>query len=181
MGGTESPTVPAGQCDLDAGVAPTEAKDGLGRIVVGFDGSPTSGDTLSYAVGVARRNRSPLIIVYVVPGAYLNSIHPIATGMLFDAALTAAGTVERQAGAYLDGLGVSWSFVRTVGDVSIEIERAADALHADVIIVGQSDHHWHRNSRSVAARLVRRACRPVIVVPRRRAGSRRLARRHSAA
>jgi nucleotide-binding universal stress UspA family protein len=42
--------------------------DGIGALVVGFDGSEPSQDALAFSAGAARRNGARLIIVYAVEG-----------------------------------------------------------------------------------------------------------------
>ena len=140
--------------------------DGPKSILVAVDGSETSMRAAAYAAGLARRQRSELIVVYV---------HTAAGGMaamrpesLVGMAQTDAETVEqlRQAiTANAERVGVSVRLVERHGDPLTEIGKLADELRVDAVIVGASTRVNHRFVGALGVHLVRLAHWPVTVVP----------------
>jgi nucleotide-binding universal stress UspA family protein len=140
--------------------------DGPKVLVVGIDGSETSLRAASYAIGLARRQRSRIVFLYVqaVSGAF-----NVAAG---SAALMAtthdemARDFARRIRAYMNELGKrDWEFRTVRGDVFGELARTADDVRADGVLVGASTQAGHRIAGSVAVRLVRAGRWPVTVVP----------------
>jgi nucleotide-binding universal stress UspA family protein len=140
-----------------------------GVIVVGIDGSATSQRAGAYAVGLARRQGSQVIAVYVRPsaGGMLSLADPC--GVAVAAAVEAQNNVEkefrdaiRREKALID---VDLELLVRYGDPFTELSRAADELRADAVVVGRSQGALHRLTGSVAVRLVRAGRWPVIVVP----------------
>jgi nucleotide-binding universal stress UspA family protein len=142
-------------------------RDGPGVLVVGLDGSNTSHDALAYAVGMARREGSELVIVQV--GS------PVSTAAAV-AAVGGAGVppdpdrgIEPVALATHEALDEllpgRWRVVTCEGEPGAELERVAKECQADAIVVGRSRNPGRHLLGSVAARLARRANHPVIVVP----------------
>ena len=135
-------------------------------ILVGVDGSATSLRAAAYATGLARRQRSRLVGVFVAEGG------PAMAGLV-----PGAGAVVREANteigtALRDGLveaatelGVEVDYRILRGDPVTEISRTADEVLADAVVVGASEQAGHRVVGSVAVRLVRVGHWPVTVVP----------------
>jgi nucleotide-binding universal stress UspA family protein len=141
--------------------------DGIGGLAVGFDGSDPSHDALAFSAGIARRNGARLIVVYAVDTA-AEVISSLAVGAAGAVETAEAATVERiraETATALDELTVNWVFVYARGDPATALEYVAAEHRVDVIVVGRSRSRMHRRIGSVAARLLRMAQRPIIVVP----------------
>jgi nucleotide-binding universal stress UspA family protein len=139
--------------------------DGPTRILVGIDGSDTSLRAGAYAAGLARRQGSHLIALYVA-----------STGAL--AAQTAATTAamiqtQHEIGQQLrdtvmEGarlLGIDVQFVMRRGNPYRELVSVAGELRVDALVVGASLRSGRRFVGSLAERLVRDAKWPITVVP----------------
>lgn len=138
--------------------------DGPATIVAAVDGSLTSLRAAAYAAGLARRQGSRLLAIYVE-----------SVGAL--AGASAAGAVAAREGAEataedlhrLVGLarqrGVELTLTTRTGDPYSEITRFAEEVRADALVVGASEHLGHRLVGSLAVRLVRAGRWPVTVVP----------------
>jgi nucleotide-binding universal stress UspA family protein len=141
--------------------------DGPRVIVVGVDGSRTASRAGAYAAGLARRQHSQLVIVYVAA--------PSSVWVSMTAGALAAAEEETHSGVVrelrelirgrVDDLGVPVRFVVRRGDTFLELQHAATDAHADMVVVGASEQAGHRFVGSIAARLVRAARWPVTVVP----------------
>jgi nucleotide-binding universal stress UspA family protein len=139
--------------------------DGPTRILVGVDGSETSLRAGAYAVGLARRQGSHLIVLYVAPSGGVAAGMAATAGALLQTHDEIARDLERQMTEASTRLGVQASFVRTRGNPYLELVRAAKNLRVDAIVVGASMQSGHRLVGSLAGRLVRDAVWPVTVVP----------------
>jgi nucleotide-binding universal stress UspA family protein len=138
--------------------------DGAAVVVAGYDGSPPSRDALAWAAGAARRSGGRLVVVFVIaPVPAVSAATPVAF-VAAEAQVEQAGALVGEVAQELEGYGVSWEFVVAQGDPADELERVADAYHADVVIVGRS-LGVHILARSVPRRLLHRAHRPLLVVP----------------
>jgi nucleotide-binding universal stress UspA family protein len=139
--------------------------DGPTRILVGIDGSETSMRAAAYAAGLARRQGSHLIALYVA------TMNPMAA----QTAATAAAMIQTQdeigrqlreaatEGAKLIGIDVQ--FVQRRGNPYRELMAVADQLKVDAVVVGASMKSGRRFVGSLAGRLVRDASWPITVVP----------------
>jgi len=134
--------------------------DGRGTVLVGIDGSDTSLRAVAYAIGLASRQQCALTAVYVSDC----NAGPVA-GELVAAREQAAENLRGLVSDAIGGTGIQGDFIRRSGGVYTELARAADEMHADVVIVGKSAKLGHRLAGSVGARLARNARWLVVVVP----------------
>ncbi|MEY9872892.1 nucleotide-binding universal stress UspA family protein [Streptacidiphilus sp. MAP12-33] len=137
----------------------------LHGVVVGFDGSVSSERALAYAVGMARRSGSGLVLVHVanrLPATVWAGCEPPVFVDVPDHRTEVLG-LELACADYLAD--VPWLLVERGGDICHELEEVAREYAADAIVVGGS-HGWlGRLFGSVAGRLAKRANRPVVVIP----------------
>ena len=139
--------------------------DGPSRILVGLDGTETSLRAAAYAAGMARRQGSHLIALYVA------TTSPMAAQM----AATAAAMLQTQdeigkqlRTAVMEGarhVGVDAEFVLRRGNPYRELIAVANELRVDAVVVGASTQSGRRFVGSLAGRLVRDATWPITVVP----------------
>lgn len=139
--------------------------DGPSRILVGIDGTETSMRAGAYAAGLARRQGSHLIALYVA------STSPLAAQL----AATAAAMIQTQdeiarqlRDAVLEGaklIGIDAEFVLRRGNPYRELITVANELRVDAVVVGASGQSGRRFVGSLAGRLVRDATWPVTVIP----------------
>ncbi|HET8583787.1 MAG TPA: universal stress protein [Jatrophihabitans sp.] len=139
--------------------------DGPSRILVGIDGSDSAMRAGAYAAGMARRQGSHLIALFVA------TTSPMAAQM----AATAAAMIQTQdelgrqlrdavrEGAKL--VGIDAEFVMRRGNPYKELIAVADQLRVDAVVVGASMQSGRRFIGSLAGRLVRDAKWPITVVP----------------
>ena len=139
--------------------------DGPTRILVGVDGSETSLRAGAYAAGLARRQGSHLIVLFVAPTGGIAAGMAATAGALMQAHEQIAKDIETQIEQALDRIGVPTSFVRRKGNPYLELVRVAEDLRVDAIVVGASTQSGRRLVGSLAGRLVRDAKWPVTVVP----------------
>jgi nucleotide-binding universal stress UspA family protein len=139
--------------------------DGPSLILVGVDGSRTSLRAAAYAAGLARRQHSRLLAVYVTRPSASIGIAPGAAPALAEAAAQAASDLERQLREGAERIGQDLEFRSVYGDPWTELNRAAIEAKADAVVVGASEHAGHRIVGSLAMRLVRAGKWPVTVVP----------------
>jgi nucleotide-binding universal stress UspA family protein len=140
--------------------------DGPRVILVGVDGSPTSLRAAAYAAGLARRQGSRLVAVYVAePAPPMAGWVPAAQAVVRDAAAEVDAELRAELAHVAQHLGVDAEYRTARGDPVTEIARIADALPADAVLVGASEQAGHRMVGSVAVRLVRLGHWPVTVVP----------------
>ncbi|CAM5335878.1 universal stress protein [Streptomyces hirsutus] len=143
-------------------------------VVVGFDGSTSSERALAYAIGMARRFGSALIIVHVanrLPTTVWAGCEPPVFVDVPDHRTEVLG-LELACADYLTE--VPWILVERGGDICHELEEVGREYEADAIVVGSTHGLVGRLFGSVAGRLAERAQRPVVVIPstRRRVTSR---------
>jgi nucleotide-binding universal stress UspA family protein len=144
-------------------------RDGPTAIVVGVDGSETSLRAAAYAAGLARRQRTRLVIVYArkQPAALIS--FGDQSGIAVRSVLEAQDEVERM---LRDGLRTQANVLRIDarlvvrdGDPLTVLSEVAKEVRADAVVVGASTSMGHRITGSLALRLVRAARWPVTVVP----------------
>jgi nucleotide-binding universal stress UspA family protein len=134
-------------------------------VVVGFDGSLSSERALSYAIGMARRTHSALIIVHVanrLPATVWAGCEPPVFVDVPDHRTELLG-LELSCADHLAE--ISWVLVERGGDICHELEEVGREYEADAIVVGSTQGLVGRVFGSVAGRLARRAQRPVVVIP----------------
>lgn len=119
----------------------------------------------AYAAGLARRQGSRMVAVYVATTGGLAAGMAATAGALMQAQDSIATELEAEVLAAARGLAVDASFVRRQGNPYLELVAVADALRVDAIVIGASTRAGHRLVGSLAARLVRDARWPVTVVP----------------
>ncbi|MEU7827278.1 universal stress protein [Catellatospora sp. NPDC049133] len=134
--------------------------------MVGVDGSPPSERAAAYAAGLARRQRSRLVVVFVgEPAGLVASVYGQAAAAAVQAAEELAGELRAQVRQAAEEMGLPVTFAVRRGDPYAELRAAADELKADMLVVGASAQAGHRFVGSVATRLVRQGRWPVVVVP----------------
>ena len=139
-------------------------RDGPSSILACVDGSPTSLRASAYAAGLARRQRSRLVTVYVV-NLVLTAMAPDLTGAMAEAQDALADTIRADVESGAAYAGIPVHFVVAHGDPYAEICRIAEQERVDAVIVGASAHAGHRLVGSLAVRLVRAGKWPVTVIP----------------
>ncbi|WP_433362666.1 universal stress protein [Actinoplanes sp. CA-142083] len=144
---------------------PDRCADGPGTIIVGIDGSESSLHAAAYAAGMARRQRSRLVVVYVRKLAA--PALPLAGAAV--AVMDAQDEIERELRAAMEQrvgiLDIDVELVVRTGEPYTELIEVADQVHADAVIVGRSTKLLHRVMGSLAVKLVRAGRWPVTVVP----------------
>jgi nucleotide-binding universal stress UspA family protein len=139
--------------------------DGPRVILAGIDGSATALRAGAYAGGLARRQHSRLVVVYVATPSLWTAMAASAAAaqeQLFDDQI---GDLRRQISDRASEFGIPTTFMVRRGDAYTELRDAAIELRADMVVVGASEQAGHRFIGSVAARLVRAGRWPVTVVP----------------
>ncbi|TQF06175.1 universal stress protein [Kitasatospora acidiphila] len=139
--------------------------DGPRTLLVALDGSVTSMRAGAYAAGLARRQGSRLIAVYVQTVGALAGMSALAVQAAREGAEATAAELRELAERQARERGVGLTFVTRTGDPFTEIAALADAERADGVLVGASEHLGHRLVGSLAVRLVRAGRWPVTVVP----------------
>jgi nucleotide-binding universal stress UspA family protein len=140
--------------------------DGPLLILAGVDGSQTSLRAGAYAAGLARRQNSRLVLVYVhhTSGAMTATV-PGLTGLAIETDASIVGEIRQEILVHGPRLGIDISLVEREGSPYHEIARLAEELRADALVVGASMQAGHRIVGSLATHLVRSARCPVTVVP----------------
>jgi nucleotide-binding universal stress UspA family protein len=141
------------------------ASDGPSRILLGVDGSDTSMRATAYAIGLARRQGSVLVALFVHSTSNLSANIAATAGVALQASASIADDLEQRLSGVAAELGVAVTFVRRQGNPYLELVRAAEEMRVDAIVVGASGRAGHRIVGSLAGHLVRDAKWPVTVVP----------------
>jgi nucleotide-binding universal stress UspA family protein len=140
--------------------------DGPSLILAAVDGSETSMRAGAYAAGLARRQNSRFVVVYVhhTSGAIAAAV-PGAAAVAIETNASIVDEIRQEILVHGPRLGIEISFVERHGSPFHEIARLAEELHADALVVGASMQAGHRIVGSLATHLVRWARCPVTVVP----------------
>jgi nucleotide-binding universal stress UspA family protein len=133
-------------------------KDGLAVIVVGVDGTSSALHAAAWASGLARRERARLVFVYVEPLSGTAYWSPFGMATAAESAGELVGELRRTITEYLGSVGVRWELVHHRGDPAHGLEKVAEEVHADCVVIG-------RGGGGVAKYLINDARRPVVVVP----------------
>jgi nucleotide-binding universal stress UspA family protein len=140
--------------------------DGPRVILVGVDGSRTALRAAAYAAGLARRQRSRLVVIYVAAPSVWTGVTASAVAaaqeQTFEELITDLRCQIQDRAGELD---VPVTFMVRRGDAFVELGRAATETQADMVVVGASEQAGHRLVGSIATRLVRAGRWPVTVVP----------------
>jgi len=133
-------------------------KDGLAVIVVGVDGTSSALHAAAWASGLARRERARLVFVYVEPLSSSAYWSPFGMTTAAESTGELLGELRRTITEYLGSIGVRWELVHHRGDPAHGLEKVAEEVHADCVVIG-------RGGGGVAKYLINDARRPVVVVP----------------
>lgn len=139
--------------------------DGPRVIVVGVDGSETSMRAGSYAGGLARRQQSRLVVVYVAATSGWTGFSAAGVAIAQETTDEIADDIRAALRDRAAEIHVPISFHTLRGDPFTELRRVATEVQADMVVVGASEQAGHRLVGSVASKLVRAATWPVVVVP----------------
>lgn len=140
--------------------------DGPRVVLVGVDGSRTSERAGWYAAGLARRQGSALVVVFVSsPAGFAALVPGVDAGAVQRTHDELTEELRRECRSGAEEFGVPVTFLCRRGDAYTELCRAADETRADLVVVGSSEQAGHRLLGSVATRLVRTGRWPVVVVP----------------
>jgi nucleotide-binding universal stress UspA family protein len=141
--------------------------DGPMVILVGVDDSLTSLRAGAYATGLARRQGARLVVCYVEQPSmmYAGAAGAGAVAEQQRAFSETAADLKRRIEEAVGERGVPITFVTAAGDPYHELQRVADEVRADAVVVGASTKAGHRWVGSLAVRLVKAGRWPVTVVP----------------
>ncbi|SCF39529.1 Nucleotide-binding universal stress protein, UspA family [Micromonospora purpureochromogenes] len=140
--------------------------DGPRVVLVGVDGTRTAERAAWYAAGLARRQGSALVVVFVSsPPGFTTLIPGVDAGALQRTHDELVAELRRECRRGADEFGVPVTLLCRRGDAYTELCAAADETRADLVVVGASEQAGHRLVGSVATRLVRTGRWPVVVVP----------------
>jgi len=139
--------------------------DGPTHILVGVDGSDTSLRAAAYAAGLARRQGSQLIVLFVKTLPTTSIGAPETTAAVNQNQDEIAADLKREIDANAPRLGLEVELVVREGNPYSELLRLADERRVDAIVVGASMQAGHKLVGSLASKLVRKATWPVTVVP----------------
>ena len=135
-------------------------------ILAGVDGTDTAMRAAAFAFGMARRQDSRLVVVFVACPAPLAPLRPaVATVLEHDTATRLYAELRDQMRSAADELRIPVTLVKTYGDPYTALRDTADRCQADTVVVGASQKAGHRFAGSVATKLIRAGHWPVLVVP----------------
>jgi nucleotide-binding universal stress UspA family protein len=140
-------------------------RDGPMMILVGTDSSRTALRAMAYAAGLARRQSSRLVVVYVAAPSAWMGMSPMTTALEPEVHRAITTQLRDTLRANADNLNVPVTFAVRTGDPFTELRRTATEIAADQVVVGASTSAGHRLIGSIATRLVKLGHWPVTVVP----------------
>jgi nucleotide-binding universal stress UspA family protein len=139
--------------------------DGPARILVGIDGSPTSLRAAAYAAGLARRQGSRLVCLYVAPSMALAGQLAATAGAMMQTQDEIAQNLRDMVNEGARSVGVEALFVLRHGNPYRQLIQVAAEFRVDAVVVGASTRSGRIFVGSLAGRLVRDAKWPITVVP----------------
>lgn len=139
--------------------------DGPKVILTAVDGSDTSMRAAAYAGGLARRQNSKLVVVYVHAFSGMVASLPGGGAAISEANQDAVKQLRHEIETNAPELGIDVELIERVGTPYTEIVAVANQLRADAIVLGASAQTVHRYVGSIATQLVKAARWPVTVVP----------------
>jgi nucleotide-binding universal stress UspA family protein len=139
-------------------------KDGVGAVVVGYDGSPPAVHAAAWAAGLVRRERGTLLVVYVEALSSPAHWTAMSSAAAIEAGVQFVRDLRDEAGPLLAERGVAWEALHGQGEPAAVLEAIAEQRRADCIVVGRSRHRGGLLG-SVPKSLLAHATRPVVIVP----------------
>lgn len=139
-------------------------KDGVGAVVLGYDGSPPATHAAAWAAGLVRRERGLLLLVYVEVLSSPAYWTAYGTAAASEASNEVLNELRDQAGPLLDERGIRWEMLHGRGEPAAVLESIAEQRRADCIVVGRSRRRGGLLG-TVPKSLLAHATRPVVVVP----------------
>ncbi|WP_375478932.1 universal stress protein [uncultured Jatrophihabitans sp.] len=139
--------------------------DGPTRILVGVDGTETSLRAAAYAAGLARRQGSHLITVYVQSTGGAAAQFPATAGAMLQTQDDIARELRQLVDHGMKRNAIDAEFVLRRGNPYTELIAVAAELRVDAVVVGASTQSGRRFVGSLAGRLVKDAVWPITVVP----------------
>jgi nucleotide-binding universal stress UspA family protein len=139
--------------------------DGPRMIVVGADGSETSVHAVASALGMARRQRCRLTIVYAVTSSLFSGIAPEVAGELERTSDEYIAELRGEVRRAADEMGVPITLVCRRGEPGTVLRAVAAEVRADMVVGAASTPAGHRFVGSIGTRLVKLGRWPVVVVP----------------
>jgi nucleotide-binding universal stress UspA family protein len=133
---------------------------GIVSVVVGIDGTEPSDHAMSFAIGLAARERARISACFV--SHFPVVIYPVGAIPIDDESY--ARELEKRVNDELERADVGGLFYHRRGDVVVELKRLANERRADVIAVGRS-RHPHLHVGSVPRRLLDTSGHAVLIVP----------------
>lgn len=135
-------------------------------ILAGVDGTDTAMRAAAFAFGLARRQGSRLVVVFVACPTPLAPLRPaVAMVLEHDTATHLFAELRDQMRSAAEELRIAVTLVKTYGDPYTALRDTADRCQADTVVVGASQKAGHRFAGSVATKLIRAGHWPVLVVP----------------
>ncbi|MTD57945.1 universal stress protein [Amycolatopsis sp. RM579] len=140
--------------------------DGPHVILAGVDDTASSARAGAYAAGLARRQGSRLVMVYVrAPSAWTGMTPTLLAGAQEETYQDVVEELRGRVAGLAKEANINVTLEVRRGDAYAELKRAAIDRKADLVVVGASESAGRRLVGSVAQRLVRAALWPVTVVP----------------
>jgi nucleotide-binding universal stress UspA family protein len=139
--------------------------DGPLRILVGVDGTEASLRAGAYAAGLARRQGSKLVALYVAAPTPLAAQLAATAAAMMQAQQEIEQELRSMVAEATSLFGITAEFVTRAGNPYRELIKVAEEFRVDAVVVGASTQSGRRFVGSLAGRLVRDARWPVTVVP----------------